>query len=129
MYKYTYTSSYSISSTFISPFFQCRLSCLSFDQTISESSSTSTTDSKVVLQFDVANPDDSDESNYSPGEQMMLALFDCGKQLIEAEKAKRNRRQKKKYYNRNRESGHIQLFKDYFSDQPVYPDYIFRRRF
>ncbi|XP_062193495.1 uncharacterized protein LOC133896872 [Phragmites australis] len=30
---------------------------------------------------------------------------------------------------RNRLEGHQRLFNDYFADPPVYPDYIFRRRF
>jgi hypothetical protein len=30
---------------------------------------------------------------------------------------------------RNRLQGHQQLYHDYFSDSPVYPDYLFRRRF
>ncbi|XP_074293680.1 uncharacterized protein LOC141620807 [Silene latifolia] len=34
-----------------------------------------------------------------------------------------------RYYERNREEGHIRLFKDYFHDNPVYPDHIFRHRF
>ncbi|XP_074305490.1 uncharacterized protein LOC141640706 [Silene latifolia] len=38
-------------------------------------------------------------------------------------------KKKRRYYERNREEGHIRLFKDYFHDNPVYPDHIFRRRF
>ncbi|XP_019094532.1 PREDICTED: uncharacterized protein LOC109129939 [Camelina sativa] len=30
---------------------------------------------------------------------------------------------------RNREEGHNNLWNDYFSDTPTYPDYLFRRRF
>ena len=30
---------------------------------------------------------------------------------------------------RNRLEGHQRLFNDYFADSPVYPDYIFRRRY
>ncbi|XP_074355919.1 uncharacterized protein LOC141695581 [Apium graveolens] len=31
--------------------------------------------------------------------------------------------------NRNRASGHQRIYRDYFADNPTYPDYIFRRRF
>ena len=31
--------------------------------------------------------------------------------------------------NRNRSFGHQRIFHDYFSENPTYPDYIFRRRF
>ncbi|XP_010451370.1 PREDICTED: uncharacterized protein LOC104733493 [Camelina sativa] len=33
------------------------------------------------------------------------------------------------YIPRNREEGHNNLWNDYFSDTPTYPDYLFRRRF
>ncbi|XP_062206263.1 uncharacterized protein LOC133908286 [Phragmites australis] len=35
----------------------------------------------------------------------------------------------RKCINRYRHEGHMRLFNDYFADPPVYPDYIFRRRF
>ncbi|XP_062201677.1 uncharacterized protein LOC133904231 [Phragmites australis] len=35
----------------------------------------------------------------------------------------------RKRINRYRHEGHMRLFNDYFADPPVYPDYIFRRRF
>ena len=31
--------------------------------------------------------------------------------------------------NRNREEGHARLYRDYFSDNPIYPETLFRRRF
>ena len=37
--------------------------------------------------------------------------------------------QKRRYFDREREVGHVWLFNDYFSDEPVYPSNIFRRRF
>ena len=38
-------------------------------------------------------------------------------------------RKKRRFIERNREMGHERLFNDYFSDNPVYPPNIFRRRF
>ncbi|XP_074305606.1 uncharacterized protein LOC141640824 [Silene latifolia] len=38
-------------------------------------------------------------------------------------------KKKRRYYERNREEGHMRLFKDYFHDNPVYPDHLYRRRF
>ena len=39
------------------------------------------------------------------------------------------RRKKRVYIERNREAGHTQLWNDYFSDIPTYPENYFRRRF
>ena len=36
------------------------------------------------------------------------------------------RQQKRRYFDREREVGHVRLFNDYFSDEPVYPSNIFR---
>ncbi|XP_024010245.1 putative nuclease HARBI1 [Eutrema salsugineum] len=43
----------------------------------------------------------------------------------------RQRASKKKraYIERNREEGHMRLWNDYFREDPVYPPYLFRRRF
>ncbi|XP_042401395.1 uncharacterized protein LOC121991462 [Zingiber officinale] len=37
--------------------------------------------------------------------------------------------QRRRYLNGDREVGHARLFNDYFSDDPIYPNDIFRRRF
>lgn len=39
------------------------------------------------------------------------------------------RRKKHTYIDRNREEGHQRLWNDYFSENPTYPERLFRRRF
>jgi hypothetical protein len=39
------------------------------------------------------------------------------------------REHRRRYFERNREAGHLQLYNDYFSRNPTFPDYMFRRRF
>jgi len=39
------------------------------------------------------------------------------------------RRRRRRYINRGWEQGYEQLYKDYFSEEPTYPDHMFRRRF
>uniref|UniRef100_A0A0D3CK85 Uncharacterized protein n=1 Tax=Brassica oleracea var. oleracea TaxID=109376 RepID=A0A0D3CK85_BRAOL len=41
----------------------------------------------------------------------------------------RRRRKKRAYNKRKRETGHLRLWNDYFSETPMYPDNLFRRRF
>lgn len=36
---------------------------------------------------------------------------------------------RRRHFERNREAGHCQLYNDYFSQNPTFPDYMFRRRF
>ncbi|XP_024006790.1 uncharacterized protein LOC112083361 [Eutrema salsugineum] len=38
-------------------------------------------------------------------------------------------KKKRAYIDRDREEGHIRLWNDYFSEDAIYPDHIFRRRF
>uniref|UniRef100_A0A0D2ZTF0 DDE Tnp4 domain-containing protein n=1 Tax=Brassica oleracea var. oleracea TaxID=109376 RepID=A0A0D2ZTF0_BRAOL len=41
----------------------------------------------------------------------------------------RRRRKKRVFIERNREEDHLQLWNDYFSDTPTYPENLFKRRF
>ncbi|XP_058771943.1 uncharacterized protein LOC131645627 [Vicia villosa] len=51
--------------------------------------------------------------------------------MLEKERQSRNssRRKRRSVIDRNREEGHIRLFNNYFSENPVYTDAQFRRRF
>ncbi|XP_058768837.1 uncharacterized protein LOC131642629 [Vicia villosa] len=51
--------------------------------------------------------------------------------MLEKERQSRSssRRKRRSVIDRNREEGHIRLFNDYFSENPVYTDAQFRRRF
>ena len=54
-----------------------------------------------------------------------------GKMLLEEEDnvASSSNRKKRRHFKRDREAGHQRIFNDYFADNPVYPENIFRRRF
>jgi len=47
--------------------------------------------------------------------------IDCGDQEEE-----RKRRKKRVYIERNREEGDVRLWNDYFSEDPTYPENLFR---
>jgi hypothetical protein len=58
--------------------------------------------------------------------------------IVMVEYWKRKHKQRKRYrgsifghqvFDRNREEGHIKLYRDYFDENPIYPEKIFRRRF
>ncbi|KAL0771876.1 putative nuclease HARBI1 [Brassica napus] len=42
---------------------------------------------------------------------------------------RRKKKGQRTYIERNREEGHIRLWNDYFSEEPTFPRYLFRRRF
>lgn len=60
-------------------------------------------------------------------EEAALMLLKEWKKQQESESS--SSRRTRKHLKRDREGGHVRLFKDYFSAEPVYPDNIFRRRF
>ncbi|XP_042446923.1 uncharacterized protein LOC122031797 [Zingiber officinale] len=62
-------------------------------------------------------------------ERRMLQLYEQRQTIRQRAQSSSGRTQRRRYLNRDREVGHICLFNDYFSDDPVYPDDIFRRRF
>ncbi|KAI3664965.1 hypothetical protein L6452_43580 [Arctium lappa] len=59
-------------------------------------------------------------------DQIQLQLVEQRQNYYEEGQGSANR---KKYFNRDREGGHIRLYNDYFSSDPVYGSEIFRRRF
>ncbi|KAL1216805.1 hypothetical protein V5N11_025297 [Cardamine amara subsp. amara] len=52
----------------------------------------------------------------------------CLEGCVNRQAAKKSKK-KRAYIERGREEGHIRLLNDYFGDQPIYPDRLFRRRF
>ncbi|XP_042404757.1 putative nuclease HARBI1 [Zingiber officinale] len=62
-------------------------------------------------------------------ERRMLQLYEQRQMVHQRAQSSSSRTQRRRYLNRDREVGHARLFNDYFSDDPVYPDDIFRRRF
>lgn len=76
------------------------------------------------LFFD--SSDDSDNENHK---MRCLALKCVVSHVLNRRKSKRKQGCKRKRYERNREDGFKQIFKDYFAQNPTYPDNIFRRRF
>ncbi|XP_042396392.1 uncharacterized protein LOC121986491 [Zingiber officinale] len=62
-------------------------------------------------------------------ERRMLQLYEQRQTVRQRSQSSSGRTQRRRYLNRDREVGYARLFNDYFSDDPVYPDDIFRRRF
>ncbi|XP_042465902.1 uncharacterized protein LOC122048398 [Zingiber officinale] len=62
-------------------------------------------------------------------ERRMLQLYEQRQTVHQRVQNSSGRTQRRRYLNRDREVGHARLFNDYFSDDLVYPDDIFRRRF
>ncbi|XP_042404789.1 uncharacterized protein LOC121994990 [Zingiber officinale] len=62
-------------------------------------------------------------------ERRMLQLYEQRQMVRQRAQSSSSRTQRRRYLNRDREVGHARLFNDYFSDDLVYPDDIFRRRF
>ncbi|XP_073136908.1 uncharacterized protein [Henckelia pumila] len=60
---------------------------------------------------------------------MTLMLLEHEEIMLQLHESSSTGTQRRRYFNRERESGHDRLFHDYFSDEPVYPDDIFRWRF
>ena len=58
-------------------------------------------------------------------EQMAKMIFQQWQQATESEASNSGKR-KRRYVHRDREAGHQRLFNDYFADNPVYPEHIFR---
>ncbi|KAK7243211.1 hypothetical protein RIF29_38001 [Crotalaria pallida] len=65
--------------------------------------------------------------NDNSKEEMMRIILE--KQREEQAGSSTRRTGKRRHIERNREEGHTRLFNDYFSEQPVYTDEQFRRRF
>ncbi|XP_042420397.1 uncharacterized protein LOC122008654 [Zingiber officinale] len=62
-------------------------------------------------------------------ERRMLQLYEQRQTVRQRAQSSSGRKQRRRYLNRDREVGHARLFNDYLSDDPVYPDDIFRCRF
>ncbi|XP_042418742.1 zinc finger MYM-type protein 1-like [Zingiber officinale] len=62
-------------------------------------------------------------------ERRMLQLYEQRQTVRQRTQSSSNRTQRRRYLNRDREVGDAHLFNDYFFDDLVYPDDIFRRRF
>jgi len=62
----------------------------------------------------------------SPTEEAFMAKMEA--ELV-ASNSQRRRRGTRRYIDRDRVGRHERPIADYFSDNPVYPDYMFRRRF
>ncbi|GER30007.1 5-formaminoimidazole-4-carboxamide-1-(beta)-D-ribofuranosyl 5'-monophosphate synthetase [Striga asiatica] len=82
-----------------------------------ESNSSSSTDSE-----------DGDDTNNLEVE-MISSIVQRSHELLQAYQHETEVRRRRRFIQRNREDRHARLVSDYFSDNPVYPDYIFRRRF
>ncbi|XP_042386814.1 uncharacterized protein LOC121978550 [Zingiber officinale] len=71
-----------------------------------------------------------DELTVDVDERFMLMLMQQHQMLMEVGMSYlAGRTHTRTYLDREREVGHYRLFNDYFSDQPVYTDEMFRRRF
>ena len=57
-------------------------------------------------------------------EELLLSMLEK-----ERQSGSSSRKKRRSVINRNREEGHIRLVNDYFSENPVYTDSQFRRRF
>jgi len=64
-------------------------------------------------------------------EERLEEAFDGIFQIIHDDivAGRRKKKGKRTYIERNREEGHIRLWNDYFSEEPTFPRYLFRRRF
>jgi hypothetical protein len=66
-----------------------------------------------------------DESIDDTDEELLMTMLEREQQSKSSIRPK----QKRKVIDRSREEGHGRLFRDYFSENPVYTDAQFRRRF
>ena len=75
----------------------------------------------------------SSSNNFDDTDERFDQIFDQQFEnlLIQNENRQKARTSKKKraYIERQREQGHMQLWKDYFSEDATYPPIMFRRRF
>ncbi|XP_019160448.1 PREDICTED: uncharacterized protein LOC109157017 [Ipomoea nil] len=62
-------------------------------------------------------------------EQLMANMLWLSKMLVDKRQSSSQPRKKRRYIHRDHESGHNCLVADYFSDDPVFLEDIFRRRF
>lgn len=60
-------------------------------------------------------------------DQMTLMLHEHEEIMCQLHRSSTNRTQKIRYFNWEHELGHDRLFHDYFSDEPLFPDDVFRR--
>ncbi|XP_019190152.1 PREDICTED: uncharacterized protein LOC109184590 [Ipomoea nil] len=87
------------------------------------------------LNWDPMDGDSSDDSTDESiaeidelEEEIMKHMLRLTK-LVQQHQSSSNPRNKRRYYNRDHAAGHDRLAADNFSDDPVFPDDIFRRRF
>ncbi|XP_031099845.1 uncharacterized protein LOC116004044 [Ipomoea triloba] len=73
--------------------------------------------------------DDDDTSDEEFEEQMMASMMWVTQKIVEIRQNSSQSRKRRRYIDRNHESGHNRLVTDYFSDEPVFHEDIFRRRF
>ncbi|KAI5425778.1 hypothetical protein KIW84_031553 [Lathyrus oleraceus] len=77
--------------------------------------------------MDSDNSDDNDQEFWALVEEEFMDDSDEEQQLQNSGSS--SRRKRRTTIDRGREEGHNRLFNDYFSENPVYADVQFRRRF
>ncbi|XP_073024467.1 uncharacterized protein [Primulina eburnea] len=85
------------------------------------SSSSSTSENEVQVEVD--------DGDYDPGKELISLILQQSRQIFQVYQSNNVMRRKRRFIERNREVGHVRLFNDYFSTNPVYQDQIFRRQF
>ncbi|XP_019182762.1 PREDICTED: uncharacterized protein LOC109177765 isoform X1 [Ipomoea nil] len=86
-------------------------------------------DAKPVKMFGNYNQLNTNDRGWAMGEQLIRSMIQYNQMVVGMRWSFSDRRKKRRYFDRDHDAGHTRLVNDYFSDDPIYPEDMFRRRF